>query len=232
MLISSDILDMILNAGPIVKLVMLILLFFSIFSWAIILHKFITLKKVYRESRVFLSFFREHTNLILCYEAAKRYDSPFSRIFTHIYEEARKTTNPRGNLVGSSSDMKRLEIAVRRARNENIRRIERFLPFLATTGNTTPFIGLFGTVWGIMASFRGLGTRGSANLAVVGPGISEALIATAMGLFAAIPAVIGYNYFLHKTNTLAAEMEEFSEEVLTLMTTQPIHRDEPKVSVK
>ena len=107
--------------------------------------------------------------------------------------------------------------ALRRATTTETHRLEKFLTFLATTGSTAPFIGLFGTVWGIMDAFHGIGKTGSASLAVVAPGISEALIVTAIGLAAAIPAVVGYNHFLNKTNVLIGEMDNFSQEFLNIV---------------
>jgi biopolymer transport protein TolQ len=107
--------------------------------------------------------------------------------------------------------------ALRRATTQETQRLERYLTFLATTGSTAPFIGLFGTVWGIMDSFRGIGLTGSASLAVVAPGISEALVATAIGLVAAIPAVMGYNHFVNKVNVLTGEMDNFSQEFLNIV---------------
>jgi len=117
--------------------------------------------------------------------------------------------------------------AMRRAAALEIARLERYLPFLATTASATPFIGLFGTVWGIMASFHGIGQQGSANLAVVAPGISEALIATAAGLAAAIPAVIAYNYFVNRVKHWATEMEGFTMDLLNL-----VARPVPKLARK
>ncbi len=107
--------------------------------------------------------------------------------------------------------------ALRRATTQETLRLEKYLTFLATTGSTAPFIGLFGTVWGIMGAFHGIGQTGSASLAVVAPGISEALIATAIGLAAAIPAVMGYNHFLNKVNVLIGEMDNFSQEFLNIV---------------
>ena len=107
--------------------------------------------------------------------------------------------------------------AMRRVASMEIARMERYLPFLATTASSAPFIGLFGTVWGIMTSFQSIGAQGSANLAVVAPGISEALIATAMGLFAAIPAVIGYNFFVNRVKRWAVEMDGFALELLNVV---------------
>ncbi|MBU2498603.1 MAG: MotA/TolQ/ExbB proton channel family protein, partial [Proteobacteria bacterium] len=117
-----------------------------------------------------------------------------------------------------------VERSLRKTAIDQSNRLERALSFLATTGNTTPFIGLFGTVWGIMESFRGIGLKGSANLAVVAPGISEALIATAAGLAAAIPAVVAFNYFNNKVTVLRSEMDLFSADFLGLVERQIVKK--------
>ena len=113
--------------------------------------------------------------------------------------------------------MKLIQRVLKKAISRETGRLEKAVSFLATTGNTTPFIGLFGTVWGIMNSFRGIGVKGSASLAVVAPGISEALIATAMGLIAAIPAVVAYNHFVTRINRMAVEMENFAGDFLNIV---------------
>jgi biopolymer transport protein TolQ len=113
--------------------------------------------------------------------------------------------------------MENIKRALRRAINTEVTRLTHMVPFLATTGNTTPFIGLFGTVWGIMNSFQGIGQRGSASLAVVAPGISEALVATAAGLAAAIPAVIAYNYFTQRIRVVESELQSFSADLLNII---------------
>jgi biopolymer transport protein TolQ len=128
--------------------------------------------------------------------------SPLANLFRSVYSE--KTYTDRDELKRMLKRYSALESA----------KLERYLNFLATTGSSTPFIGLFGTVWGIMNSFRGIGAAGSASLAVVAPGIAEALIATAIGLAAAIPAVIAYNYYLSRANRMIIEMEDFSEELV------------------
>lgn len=219
MALDNNIFEMVINAGPIVQVVILILLFFSILSWAIILQKFITFKRILQESKSFLSFVKGHNNLSLCYETARRYKTPFSYLFIKACEEAVRNKNLylQTNPLPIPYIKDDLKGPVRKVIDEEIKTIEKNLPFLATTGNTTPFIGLFGTVWGIMNAFRGIGIKGSANLATVAPGISEALIATAMGLFAAIPAVIAYNHYLNKINNLAGELETFSEDVIRLI---------------
>ncbi len=206
---------MILGAGPVVQFVMLILLSFSVLSWAIILHKFLYFKRISKDTKAFLSFINDHGNVSLCYQTSKRYSTPFARVFTEIYERTQKMEQFLSNNPSSFSHLKNtLHKKASKVVKEEVKNMARTLPFLATTGNTTPFIGLFGTVWGIMDSFREIGHKGSANLAVVAPGISEALIATAMGLFAAIPAVIAYNYYLNKVRGLSSELEDFAEEMV------------------
>ncbi len=193
--------EIILHAGIVVKGVMLILLFFSVISWAIILFKWRYFTKARKETTRFLRLFHDGRDGPVLFQASRTMlVSPMARLFTSVYSEGRK----------GREEIKR---ALRRYAALESARLERYLNFLATTGSTTPFIGLFGTVWGIMNSFRGIGAAGSASLAVVAPGIAEALIATAMGLVAAIPAVIGYNYFLSLARRMIIEMEDFSEEL-------------------
>jgi biopolymer transport protein TolQ len=127
------------------------------------------------------------------------------------------TMGESGSLAGRFAGTDNIKRALRRSTVTEITRMTQMIPFLATTGNTTPFIGLFGTVWGIMSSFHGIGLRGSASLAVVAPGISEALVATAAGLAVAIPAVIAFNYFMHKIRVIEAEMQSFSSDFLNIV---------------
>ena len=201
-IMSGDtVLTLIFTAGPVVKFVLLILLSFSIFSWAIIFYKFRLLSKVEKESEEFYSSFIK----------SKEWDS--------LYQSTKKLTlSPHANLFRAAysiKDAERDEIrnALKRVEAMEATRLEKRLTFLATTGSTTPFIGLFGTVWGIMNSFMGIGRTGAASLAVVAPGIAEALIATAAGLGAAIPAVVAYNYYLSRTRRIITMMEDFSQEL-------------------
>ena len=145
--------------------------------------------------------------------------SPLAEMFRSAYLELqrlRKPDAPGPHPAGATARIKR---ALTQAATAEQTRLEKYLGFLATTGSTAPFIGLFGTVWGIMDAFRQIGLRGSANLATVAPGISEALIATAFGLIAAIPAVIAYNYYLGRVNLIATEMDNFSSEFLNIVET-------------
>ena len=217
--------DLILDAGPVVKLVLLVLVYFSVVSWAIIFYKFRVIHRAARDSERFLDFFWTKKRFDVIGQGLKDYPgSPLTVLFREGFQELVKTQRRRDGDeeefttgLGLSDNVSR---ALRRATTLETHRLEKFLTFLATTGSTAPFIGLFGTVWGIMDSFRGIGQTGSASLAVVAPGISEALVATAIGLVAAIPAVVGYNHFVHKVNVLTGEMDNFSQEFLNIIERQ------------
>jgi biopolymer transport protein TolQ len=227
-----DLIHMISNAGVVVQLVLLLLLFFSITSWAIILIKYRYIKRAFRQSADFTEFFWKSRDLSNAFAKAKQlHGSPLARIFRIGYVELKKTSQSGGSHGAQSSTAAREDLAfsskfagidnvkraLRRAINTEMTRMSQMVPFLATTGNTTPFIGLFGTVWGIMNSFAGIGQRGSASLAVVAPGISEALVATAAGLAAAIPAVIAYNFFTNKIRLIETELHSFSADFLNII---------------
>lgn len=198
-------LQLILEAGLVVKGALLILLFFSVVSWAIIIFKRRYLSVARKENSEFIAALRSTRKLDNLYAVARRHRlSPISNIFKAVY----------GSSSRSRDEVRR---ALKRYTALEAAKLENYLGFLATTGSSTPFIGLFGTVWGIMNSFRSIGATGAASLAVVAPGIAEALIATAMGLIAAIPAVIAYNYYLGATRRLVVEMEDFNEEILALV---------------
>lgn len=198
--------QLILQAGAVVKVVMLILLFFSIVSWAIIFYKNRYLSRANKETDIFLRAYNSGRDVKGLLGITKTMAlSPFANLFRNAFTEE----------VREKTEIKRL---LRRYEALEAAKLERYLNFLATTGSTTPFIGLFGTVWGIMNAFRGIGSAGSASLAIVAPGIAEALIATAMGLAAAIPAVIAYNYYLSRARQMIIEMEDFSEELFDFFT--------------
>jgi biopolymer transport protein TolQ len=199
---GDTVLTLILKAGPVVKFVLLLLLFFSVFSWAIIFHKHRLLSKVEKESEDFYQAFLTARQWDSLYHATKRYTtSPLATLFKAAYSI-------------EDTDRDHIRNTLKRIEATESARLERHLTFLATTGSTAPFIGLFGTVWGIMNSFMGIGRVGAASLAVVAPGIAEALIATAAGLVAAIPAVVAYNYYLSRTRRSIAIMEDFSQELI------------------
>ena len=231
-----DIVHMISNAGPMVQFVMLLLLFFSVMSWAIILIKYRYIRKAFKESAEFTDFFWKSRDLSNAYAKAKQlHGSPLARIFRIGYVELKKTSQsaaqpgPQNAATSASGGVQSMPMntrftgtdnvqrALRRATATEMTRMTQMVPFLATTGNSAPFIGLFGTVWGIMSSFHSIGQKGSANLAVVAPGISEALVATAAGLAAAIPAVIAFNFFMSKIRVVESELHSFSADFLNII---------------
>ncbi len=230
---NIDILNMVIHAGPMVKFVLLLLLFFSVTSWAIMIMKYRYIKKAFAESAEFIDFFWKSRNLSNAFSKAKQLrGSPVARIFrvgyaelknlsrsgTSIKQESKHTPGDESaSLSARFTGIGNVKRALRRATNSETTRMIRMVPFLATTGNTAPFIGLFGTVWGIMSSFHGIGLKGSASLAVVAPGISEALIATAAGLAAAIPAVIAFNHFMQKIRIIESELQNFSADFLNII---------------
>ena len=224
---NGDILGMILNAGLMVQFVLLLLVCFSILSWGIILSKYMFLKKVEKENDLFLDLYMRAATLAAIAPEAKKFRySTLAEVFRSGYAElgkfGRRTNSPSSSEDISLTNIElrgidNVERALNRACNSETTKIEGALGFLATTGSACPFIGLFGTVWGIMTAFRGIGARGSATLAVVAPGISEALIATAAGLAAAIPAVIFYNFFQTRIRKISAEMDNFSSEFLNII---------------
>jgi biopolymer transport protein TolQ len=200
-------LQLILQAGYVVKGVLLMLLFFSVVSWAIIFYKQRYFSKANKESEDFLRSYRSSKSIQDLYKVTKNlYLSPIANVFKAVYADE------------AGRDQSEVKRRLRRYETLESVKLEKYLNFLATTGSTSPFIGLFGTVWGIMSSFQGIGAAGSASLAVVAPGIAEALIATAVGLVAAIPAVIAYNYYLSTARKMIIDMEDFSEDLLELFT--------------
>jgi len=212
-----------MNAGLVVKLVLLVLVYFSVVSWAIILYKQLVIHRAMRDSDRFLDFFWSKKRFDTIGQGIGEYrHSPLSVLFREAYHELAQSRRPADGqagdqLVADLGEQERVARVLRRATTSETHRLEKYLSFLATTGSAAPFIGLFGTVWGIMDAFHGIGQTGSASLAVVAPGISEALVATAIGLVAAIPAVIGYNHFVNKTNVLIGEMDNFSQEMLNIV---------------
>jgi biopolymer transport protein TolQ len=216
---------MIITAGPMVTFVMLLLLGFSLVSWTIIIMKHLSYRKARAETAFFIDTFWKSKNLADAYKVAKELaSSPEASIFILGFNELQKLG--RSKIVKQGSEetlemklagMDNLKRALRKAETKQVGRLGRYLSFLATTGSATPFIGLFGTVWGIMSSFHDIGMRGSASLAVVAPGISEALIATAAGLAVAIPAVIFYNYYSNILFDLENDMQGFSADFMNLV---------------
>lgn len=222
-----SIVDMIINAGPISKVVLFLLLVFSIVSWAIIFMKARLYRRVRLDSEDFLETFWSSNNLSEANKASEDFPySPEATVFATGFSELQKINRIRNRNEGDEdkdtldmqmATMDNLKRAIRKAQSQEITQLGQTLAFLATTGSAAPFIGLFGTVWGIMASFQNIGQRGSASLAVVAPGISEALIATAAGLVVAIPAVIFYNYFSNKLADIDNNVTVFSTDFLNLV---------------
>jgi biopolymer transport protein TolQ len=217
-----------MGAGLVVKAVMILLLLFSIICWGIVLTKAIQLSRAKKHTQLFFDAFRESRKFSALYTEAKQYGfSPVAHVFKAGYAELNRISrlqqasvaasdpnqDPEYERTGMDNVIRSLQQAVIAERS----RLERGVNFLATTGSSAPFIGLFGTVWGIMESFRNIGAQGKASLAVVAPGIAEALIATAAGLAAAIPAVIFYNYFLGRINMVSNEMDNFSSELVNII---------------
>jgi biopolymer transport protein TolQ len=205
--------DLILGAGLVVKLVLLALVFMSVASWAVILFKARELRTAELDTEGFLEAYLERP-LDTVFEAAKDYpSSPLSAIFQSGYRDLSQLTRLTGSADAiPSAQVEGVAQRLSWVQTEEGHRLQRGLSFLATVGSSAPFIGLFGTVVGIMNAFADIGQTGSANLAVVAPGIAEALVATAVGLFAAIPAVIGYNYMSARLERLLERLEAFRSE--------------------
>lgn len=207
--LSGEVMDLVAQTGLVARIVLIILLIFSILSWSVILSKWSSLKRARVQSGRFLRAFRRAQRMQDVAAVSEQFKpSPLVPVFENAYDEFRKQGE--GNITA-------VHRAAQIASSEELTRLERRLPLLATTGAVTPFIGLFGTVWGIMSAFQGLGDAGAATLRAVAPGISEALITTAAGLFTAIPAVIAYNQFSHSLKEFAARMDDFSLEMLNLI---------------
>ncbi len=213
---------LVLDASPVVKLVMMGLVVMSLGCWFIIGSKMVRLAQATRTSASFLDLFWGQEaatwtaeRLEGVYGQIKKYDgSPIASVFRAGYVELARIASGQAPAGGDTENVER---ALRRAKANELMRLESALPFLATTGSTAPFIGLFGTVWGIMGSFIAIGTEQDASLATVAPGIAEALIATAIGLVAAIPAVMAYNFFLRKIRVLESEVDAFSSDYLNIV---------------
>jgi biopolymer transport protein TolQ len=206
--VGEEIVHLVSESGPVAKIVLVILVFFSLFSWAIILQKWALVNRARAQSGRFVRAFRKANRLQDISTVVEQFKpSPLVAVFEGGYQELRR----QGGMLRSTTAVER---ALQIASSEELTRLESRMTWLATTGSTAPFIGLFGTVWGIIDAFHGLGTEGAATLRAVAPGISEALIATAFGLFAAIPAVVAYNYFTQVMREFGARMDDFSLEFL------------------
>ncbi len=221
-LFDTRVFQHILLSGPIVKLVLLMLVAFSVVSWAIIFLKFRLFKGIERNQSRFVQAFSEGKSLSALYdEAEKSARTPMIEVFRTGYLELSRIQRSRASDPaagrGGPLPLENVERAMRKSANEEISQMEAYLPFLATTGSATPFVGLFGTVWGIMNAFSGIAQTGSATLATVAPGIAEALIATAAGLAAAIPATMAYNYFVNRVRVISTRIDSFSIEFINFL---------------
>ncbi|HXU34171.1 MAG TPA: MotA/TolQ/ExbB proton channel family protein [Thermoanaerobaculia bacterium] len=221
---SPGLFDFFTESGPVAKLVLFILLTFSLISWSVLVGKLRQLNRAERHSREFLELFHQSQKFSEVNAAASRLQaSPLVGLFQAGYAEIDsqiKAANPEGP-TGDRRGLKitslpSLERSLKRAAGVETQALARWTPFLATTAGATPFIGLFGTVWGIMVAFSQIGATGSTSIVTVAPGIAEALINTAAGLGAAIPALISYNYLAGRVRNLKARMEDFALELLNL----------------
>lgn len=205
--------DLVLMASPVSQFVLALLLAGSIMSWVIISAKWSQFKKAAEANSAFLRAFRKSPNLDAVAAAAEQFrDAPLTTVFDFGYQEAARQVKLRGEIINKVALERSLQLGI----SEEITRLERRMSWLATTATVSPFVGLFGTVLGIINSFQGLGSAGSVSLRAVAPGISEALIATAAGLAAAIPAAVAYNAYGHNIKELGARMDDFALEFLNL----------------
>jgi biopolymer transport protein TolQ len=219
----SDIVSLILTADPVVKAVLAILLLFSIVSWGIIFYKQRQLRRASRQTATFLDVFRKSSRFSEVHSVCGSLPaSPLVGLFQSGYAELNAQLRTAADKPGNPAprptlrSLEAVDRALLRASTTEVAKLEHRVPFLATTASITPYIGLFGTVWGIMSSFQEIAQAGSTSLGVVAPGIAEALVATAAGLFAAIPAVYFYNDLTSHVKAFSNEMEDFSMEFLTI----------------
>ena len=213
LLLQYSIWEMVLHAKPLPQTVLGILLIFSVVSWAIIFGKWRSFARARTSNSRFLRAFRKSAGLDAVAAVSEQFrPCPLASVFEFGYEEMKRQVNVKGTVMNKVALERTLQLGI----SEEIAKLERNMNWLATTATITPFIGLFGTVWGIIDAFQGLGLAGSASLRAVAPGISEALIATAMGLAAAIPAAIFYNHYGHVIREIGARMEDFILEFLNV----------------
>ena len=225
--LSGGFLDLIKDSSPISQFVLVVLVIFSIVSWGIILYKLWTFNRIQAQSSRFLEIFRRSTKFSEVQAVCQSLnDSPLVGIFLAGYAELNLQLRQAGSGANSATaaaprpvlkSLVSVDRALMRASNMETNKLEKHITFLATTAAVTPFIGLFGTVLGIISAFQGIGAQGSTSLDVVAPGIADALIATAAGLAAAIPAVYFYNLLSQRVKGLASDMDDFSLEFLNIV---------------
>ncbi len=218
-----SLLEMILEAEPIVQAVLYLLIGMSIACWAIIVNKARVVRRAARLSEAFLELFWRLRRPDQVYEQMAGFEhAPLAQVFKAGYVELSRLASAAGADAarGGAMDLggtENIARAMRRATSVQITALERMIPFLATTGATAPFIGLFGTVWGILRAFQRIGASGQASIQVVGPDIAHALVATAIGLLAAIPAVMAYNFFSSKIRVISTELDNFSADFMNIV---------------
>lgn len=222
---KQSLFSMVTGSGPVVQAVLYTLILFSVVSWGVIFYKYRQIRVARSQSAKFTDIFWDTKNLTHIHTASQELkESPVAQVFRAGYQELARLTRAKrptglGDGTADSTDLggvANVERAMKRAIRQETTRLERAITFLATTASATPFIGLFGTVWGIMTAFLGLSTTQTSSIQAVAPGIAEALVATAAGLVAAIPAVMAFNYFARQIRVLSAEMENFSSEFLNI----------------
>jgi biopolymer transport protein TolQ len=211
LLFAGQLNTLIEQTGWVARIVLAMLLAFSLFSWAVILQKLGKFSRINRQTALFLRIFRSNRTLPDPRQMGGG-GSPLESVYGAGFRELDSQVRG-GNPHGKVTSLNAVTVSMQLAAGEEVRKVEKYMPLLATTGSVTPFIGLFGTVWGVMDAFTGLGTAGAASLRAVAPGIAEALITTAAGLFTAIPAVIAYNHFVHNIRDLSGRMDSFALEV-------------------
>ena len=213
-----SILGLISEADFIVQAVLFLLLAMSVACWAIVINKYRAVRRATQESTAFVDTFWKAGTLDAVYQSVGRYpSSPVAAVFKAGYDEYNRLTT---GSSGGAMDLgltENIERALRRSANVELNQLERLIPFLATTGSTAPFIGLFGTVWGILRAFQKIGATGQATIQTVGPDIAHALVATAVGLLAAIPAVMAYNFFNSRIKGVSSEIDAFSSDFLNIV---------------
>jgi biopolymer transport protein TolQ len=216
--------DMLGNIGPIAFFVLALLLFASLYSWTVILGKISTFAKATKESRAFIRAFRKATRLQEISALTEQYkSSPLAQVFIEVYETYKRQTGG----SGPPRNLTPLERSAQTAASESITSLERRMTWLATIAATSPFVGLFGTVMGVVDAFHGLGTEGAATLRAVAPGMAEALITTAAGLFVAVPAVVAYNQFNARLRVFASATDDFCRELLNALEEIPVRAPVP-----
>jgi len=214
------------NIGPIAMGVLVLLLLASLYSWTVILGKTGTFRRATQQSRRFVRLFRNATRLSeIVTMAAECQASPLAQVFEDVYETYKRQTGG----SGPPKNITALERSAQTAASESITMLERRMTWLATIASASPFVGLFGTVMGVVRAFEGLGAAGSATLHAVAPGISEALITTAAGLFVAVPALVAYNQFAARLRVFASAVDDFCRELLNSMEEIPVRAPAPPV---